>query len=73
MLVMTVNPGFGHQHFLHNTLSKILRVRRMVEKVNPRCEVEVDGGLTRKPRRWRQRRAQMYSWPGRPFLATRRA
>ena len=45
VLVMTVNPGFGHQHFLHSTLSKILRVRRMVDKVNPRCEVEVDGGI----------------------------
>jgi ribulose-phosphate 3-epimerase len=45
VLVMTVNPGFGHQHFLRSTLSKILRVRRMVDKVNPRCEVEVDGGI----------------------------
>jgi ribulose-phosphate 3-epimerase len=45
VLVMTVNPGFGHQHFLQSTLSKILRVRRMVDKVNPRCEVEVDGGI----------------------------
>jgi ribulose-phosphate 3-epimerase len=45
VLVMTVNPGFGHQHFLHSTLSKIQRVRRMVDEVNPRCEVEVDGGV----------------------------
>ena len=45
VLVMTVNPGFGHQHFLQSTLSKISRVRRMADKVNPRCEVEVDGGL----------------------------
>jgi ribulose-phosphate 3-epimerase len=45
VVVMTVNPGFGHQHFLHSTLSKILRVRRMVDKVNPSCEVEVDGGI----------------------------
>jgi ribulose-phosphate 3-epimerase len=45
VLVMTVNPGFGHQPFLHSTLSKILRVHRMVDKVNPRCEVEVDGGI----------------------------
>jgi ribulose-phosphate 3-epimerase len=45
VLVMTVNPGFGHQHFLRSTLSKIQRVRRMVDEVNPRCEVEVDGGV----------------------------
>jgi ribulose-phosphate 3-epimerase len=45
VVVMTVDPGFGHQHFLHGTLPKIERVRQMVEQVNPRCEVEVDGGV----------------------------
>lgn len=45
VLVMTVNPGFGHQHFLHSTLPKIGRVRQMIEHANPRCEVEVDGGV----------------------------
>jgi len=43
--VMTVNPGFGHQQFLRSTLPKIERVREMVDRVNPRCEVEVDGGI----------------------------
>ena len=45
VVVMTVNPGFGHQHFLHSTLPKIERVRQMIDRVNPRCEVEVDGGI----------------------------
>ncbi len=45
VLVMTVNPGFGHQHFLPTTLPKIGRVRRLVEQLNPGCEVEVDGGI----------------------------
>ena len=45
VVVMTVNPGFGHQHFLHSTLPKIGRVRQMIEHVNPRCEIEVDGGV----------------------------
>jgi ribulose-phosphate 3-epimerase len=45
VLVMTVDPGFGHQHFIHGTLSKIARVRQMVERSNARCEVEVDGGV----------------------------
>ena len=45
LMVMTVNPGFGHQHFLRSTLAKIQRVRHMVEYVNPSCEVEVDGGV----------------------------
>ena len=45
VLVMTVNPGFGHQKFLPLTLPKIRRVRRMIERVKATCEVEVDGGI----------------------------
>lgn len=45
VLVMTVNPGFGHQHFLRSTLPKIERVRQMVERMKLNCEVEVDGGV----------------------------
>src|SRR5580698_9015277 len=45
VLVMTVNPGFGHQSFLHMTLPKIRRVREMIERIKPRCDLEVDGGI----------------------------
>jgi ribulose-phosphate 3-epimerase len=45
VLVMTVNPGFGHQQFLHTTLPKIGRVRDLVERTHAECEVEVDGGI----------------------------
>src|SRR5262247_3058366 len=45
VLVMTVNPGFGHQHFIHTTLPKVGRVRRMVERLDRPCDVEVDGGI----------------------------
>jgi ribulose-phosphate 3-epimerase len=45
VLLMTVNPGFGHQHFLHTTLPKIRRVRQMIDRLNPGCELEVDGGI----------------------------
>lgn len=45
VLVMTVNPGFGHQHFLHSTLPKIRRVRQMIEQIKPGCDLEVDGGI----------------------------
>ena len=45
VVVMTVNPGFGHQHFLHSTLPKIERVREMIQRTNLSCEVEVDGGV----------------------------
>jgi len=45
VLVMTVNPGFGHQHFIHTTLPKIGRVRQMIERIKPGCDLEVDGGI----------------------------
>ena len=45
VLVMTVNPGFGHQHFIHGTLSKIKRVRRMIDRGESACELELDGGI----------------------------
>ena len=45
VLVMTVNPGFGHQHFLQSTLPKIRRVSQLIERLNPNCALEVDGGI----------------------------
>jgi ribulose-phosphate 3-epimerase len=45
VLVMTVNPGFGHQHFIHTTLPKIQRVRQLIEHSKPDCELELDGGI----------------------------
>jgi ribulose-phosphate 3-epimerase len=45
VLVMTVNPGFGHQHFLHTTLAKVTRARKMIDRIKPGCGLEVDGGI----------------------------
>ena len=45
VLVMTVNPGFGHQHFIHSTLPKVRRVREMIDELRPSCDLEVDGGI----------------------------
>jgi ribulose-phosphate 3-epimerase len=45
VLVMTVNPGFGHQHFLKSTLPKIRQVSQMIEQIKPECDLEVDGGV----------------------------
>ena len=45
VLVMTVNPGFGHQHFIHSILAKIQRVRRIIQQVKLGCELELDGGI----------------------------
>jgi ribulose-phosphate 3-epimerase len=44
-VIMTVNPGFGHQPFLPTTLPKIRRVRQMIEQMKSGCDVEVDGGI----------------------------
>ena len=45
VLVMTVNPGFGHQHFLSAMLPKITRAREMIDHIVPGCDLEVDGGV----------------------------
>src|SRR5271154_3541139 len=45
VLVMTVNPGFGGQAFLPFTLAKIRKVRTLIDRVRPECELEVDGGI----------------------------
>jgi len=48
VLVMTVNPGFGGQEFIPETLSKIRQVRQEIEARGLDCEVEVDGGIHEK-------------------------
>lgn len=45
ILVMTVEPGFGGQHFMPNMLPKIETIRGYIEKSNSDCELEVDGGI----------------------------
>jgi ribulose-phosphate 3-epimerase len=44
-LVMTVNPGFGGQDFIPETLHKIRQVRNAIQERGLDCEVEVDGGI----------------------------
>jgi ribulose-phosphate 3-epimerase len=70
VLVMTVNPGFGHQQFIRTTLSKIERVRELVERRKPGCDVEVDGGSTRRRRPWSFGPAPPYWWRARRSSAT---
>lgn len=45
VLVMTVEPGFGGQSFMHDQLPKIRCIAEMIEKCNPACLLEVDGGV----------------------------
>jgi ribulose-phosphate 3-epimerase len=46
VLIMTVNPGFGHQQFLHTMLPKITHARHMIDRIiSGSCDLEVDGGI----------------------------
>ena len=45
VLVMTVNPGFGGQTFIAQTLSKIRTIREMITQRGLAVDVEVDGGI----------------------------
>ena len=45
VLVMTVEPGFGGQAFMEHQLETISQVREIIEKRNPKCLLEVDGGI----------------------------
>lgn len=45
VLVMTVNPGFGGQKYIHSVTRKIAKVREMLDKAGSGAELEVDGGI----------------------------
>ena len=45
VLIMTVNPGFGGQEFIPETLPKIARMRQMITERGLHCDIEVDGGI----------------------------
>ena len=48
VLVMTVEPGFGGQAFMESQLDTIRQVRAIIDRYNPACELEVDGGISPK-------------------------
>ncbi|VXC95429.1 ribulose-phosphate 3-epimerase [Sphingomonas sp. 8AM] len=45
VLVMSVNPGFGGQHFIDSQLRKISAIRKMIEQSGRDIDLEVDGGI----------------------------
>jgi ribulose-phosphate 3-epimerase len=47
LLVMTVNPGFGGQRLIPETVDKVARARAMLDRLGARAELQVDGGVTR--------------------------
>ena len=46
VMLMSVNPGFGGQKFIENTLLKIGRLKELIEKTGSKAMIEVDGGVT---------------------------
>ena len=45
VLIMSVNPGFGGQKFIENTINKVVRLRKMIKDSGSRALIEVDGGV----------------------------
>jgi ribulose-phosphate 3-epimerase len=48
VLVMSVNPGFGGQSFIHSALRKIEAIRKMIDKQGLDVDLEIDGGIDRE-------------------------
>ena len=45
ILLMSVNPGFGGQKFIPSVLEKAKKLKELINKRNPKCLIEVDGGV----------------------------
>lgn len=46
--VMSVNPGYGGQSFIENTLKKVKQLKKMIKKKGASTLIEIDGGVTDK-------------------------
>ena len=46
VLIMSVNPGFGGQKFIPNSLNKIRQLKEKIIRNNYKCEIEIDGGVS---------------------------
>lgn len=46
VLIMTVNPGFGGQRFIPQSIDKIRQLRAWIDSRNLTCDIQVDGGIT---------------------------
>lgn len=45
VLLMSVNPGFGGQKFIPNTINKVKELRQLIEETGSKALIEVDGGV----------------------------
>ncbi len=48
VLLMSVNPGFGGQSFIDTVIPKAMKLDEMRKRLNPKCLIEVDGGVSDK-------------------------
>ena len=48
VLLMSVNPGFGGQSFIENTISKVETLKDLILQKSPNCLIEVDGGVNQE-------------------------
>jgi ribulose-phosphate 3-epimerase len=48
VLLMSVNPGFGGQKFIDSVIPKAKELKKLINKHNPNCLIEVDGGVNDK-------------------------
>jgi ribulose-phosphate 3-epimerase len=48
VLLMSVNPGFGGQKFIDSVIPKAKELKKLINKHNPNCLIEVDGGVNEK-------------------------
>ena len=44
-MLMSVNPGFGGQEFIPNSIDKLRRLRRMIDSRGLQAKIEIDGGI----------------------------
>lgn len=42
---MSVNPGFGGQKFIENTIQKVQRLRKLIDQSGSKALIEIDGGV----------------------------
>jgi len=45
VLLMSVNPGFGGQKFIENTIEKVKRLRKLIDESGSKALIEIDGGV----------------------------
>jgi len=48
VLIMSVEPGFGGQKFIPESLEKLRGMRALIDSANPNCLLEIDGGVTQE-------------------------